>query len=90
MGDMRTMSKDCKNVLKNMIHLEFCQTRDRLCYTQAQMAELLQISLRSYADIDRGKSMCSGETLLLFLVYCCADPNAFIASIKTALEKIND
>lgn len=79
-----------KKILKRIIHQEFCQTRDRLCYTQAQMAELLQISLRSYADIDRGKNMCSGETLLMFLVNCCSDPNSFVESIKDQLGEIEE
>ena len=45
---------------------------------------------RSYAELDHGKSSCSGLTLARYLIYCCADPIAFLEKLRIAFEQVAD
>ena len=61
-------------------------TRISMNYSQEMMAEALLIDVRSYSDIDRGVSLCSTLTLMLFLVYYCPEPTALLGEIRTVFE----
>lgn len=74
-------------VLKTVIHDKIVSTKNDLNLTQAQMSEILVMDPRSYADISSGKSMCSTLTFVLFLIYCCPDPEDFLEEIKIKLEE---
>lgn len=50
--------------------------------TQEEMASKLQISLRTYADIEHGKNGCNGLTLALFMAFLCDDPNKFLEDLR--------
>lgn len=54
--------------LKEYLCIEFARIRTELGITQEQMAERLDMSVRSYANIEACRSLCSAETLILFLV----------------------
>jgi len=41
---------------------------------------------RSYIDLDHEKTCCSAITLALFLVYICADVDAFLKELRCAFE----
>ena len=59
------------------------------CYSGSkEMAEELLIDVRSYADIDRGVSLCGTLTLVLFLVYSCKEPTALLSEIRTAFDEV--
>lgn len=50
------------------------------------MAEKLHMDDRSYSDLDTGKSCCSAVTLVLFLIYVCADAESFLKELRIAFE----
>jgi len=54
--------------------------------TQSKMAERLAMDERSYIDLDHEKTCCSAITLALFLVYICADVDAFLKELRCAFE----
>ena len=81
------MRKSYYLVLKNYFYNTIIETRASLKYTQAQMASVLIMDERSYVELDHGKSCCSALTLVLFLIYCCEDPTAFLTGLKEAFER---
>ena len=74
--------------------LKDCFNRSLICCdcrnhsTHAQMAQILAMDVRSYIDLDHGKSCCSGLTLALFLIYCCDDPAIFLEELKQSFEGV--
>lgn len=54
------------------------------------MATLLIMDDRSYADLDHGNSCCSALTLVLYLIYCCDDPMAFLENLRKILDTLED
>lgn len=58
--------------------------------SQAKMSEMLMMDLRSYADIENGKSCCSLLTFILFVICFCIDANDIINEIKIAFEELNN
>lgn len=80
---MRTI---LKKVFKRYFHNHLVRTRNELAWTQAQMAEVLAMAERSYIELDHGKSCCNGDTLMLYLSYCCDDPQEFINGFKERFE----
>lgn len=80
------MRKHYRNILKSCFHRFLLHTREDLQLTQSQMARILSMDYRSYAELDHGKSCCSALTLALYLIYCCRDPQAFLRELKEALE----
>ena len=75
---------ELKRILCNWMGI----TRMSLSYSQEMMAEGLLMDVRSYSDIDRGISLCSTLTLVLFLVYYCQEPEALLGEIKAAFEDV--
>ena len=59
-----------QNDLKAHLRAELLHTRTALRESQEKMAERLGISVRAYADLERGKSCCSLVTYLFYLRYC--------------------
>lgn len=81
------MRKFCKELLKKFFHQHLVRTRDKLAWTQAEMAKILEMDERSFIDLDHGKNGCSGLTLALYLTYCCDDPVKFLNDFKAIYEK---
>ncbi|MBE6900784.1 MAG: hypothetical protein E7479_09050 [Ruminococcaceae bacterium] len=84
------MRKLYQRALKNFFYNDLIKTRAKMKYTQSQMAALLIMDDRSYAELDHGNSCCSALTLVLYLIYCCNDPMAFLESLRKVLEATED
>lgn len=75
-------------VLKHFFREQLLITRG--VRTQAEMAEALSMSERSYADLERGKASCSALTLARYLIYCCDDPYRFLEDLRIAFEGLDE
>ena len=84
------MRKHYSEILKSQFYNHVIRTRSRLSLTQEQMAETLAMDVRSFMNIDHGKSGCSALTLSLFLIYYCEDVAAFLKELKLAFEEGDD
>ena len=84
------MRKIYQRTFKNFFYNDLIKTRTRMKYTQSQMADLLVMDDRSYAELDHGNSCCSALTLVLYLIYCCDDPLAFLDTLRKVLENLED
>ena len=82
------MKEDYRDALRKTLCNWMGRTRYALNLTQDKMAEVLLIDVRSYSDIDRGISLCSTLTLVLFLVYLCPEPVALLNDIQVAFENV--
>lgn len=56
-----------KGKLREKMSSRFRATRKQLDITQEKMAELLDIDLRSYSDLEHGKSLCSTPVFIRYL-----------------------
>ena len=68
------MKTDEANFLKPILSTQFKATRKRLNLSQLEMSERLHISVRSYADLERGISLCSAPVLLRYILCCELTP----------------
>ena len=84
------MRKLYQKTFKKFFYNDLIKTRAKMKYTQAQMASLLEMDDRSYAELDHGNSCCSALTLVLYLIYCCDDPLVFLENLRKVLEAVND
>ena len=82
------MKETYRAELKKILCRWIGTTRVSLNMTQDRMAEALLIDVRSYADIDRGVSLCSTLTLVLFLVYFCPEPANLLGDIRTVFDEM--
>lgn len=87
------IGKEGKNVkeefydeLKVLLSQRMRKERKELGMTQAKMAEALELDLRSYSNIENGKSLCSTTTFLLYLMKICPDINGLMAEIKKQMK----
>ena len=83
---MVSIRKMYLHLLKRYFCHQLVQTRTSLGLTQFAMAERLMMDERSYIDLDHGKSCCSALTLVLFLIYSCEDPLAFLHELRDIFE----
>ena len=79
--------KKMHSVFKEVITEHIKATRKELGLTQAEMATKLQIDLRTYCNIESGRSLCGTMTLLMYLVYICPDVNGLLENIKNRKEE---
>lgn len=79
------MRDSVDDILRVRFRRKLVAVRTELGYTQSDMAQLLSMSLRSYADLEHGRACCSATTLVLFLVRFCPDPVAFLDELRDAL-----
>lgn len=82
------MKSEYKEIIKERFRKELIRTRYEAKLTQEEMAEKLDMSARSYSDLEAGKSCCSAVTFVLYLFYVCDDRNKFLDEIYTDFEKI--
>lgn len=61
------------DILKNYFKNEFANRRAELGLSQEEMAENLNISLRSYSDLEHGKYCCSLSSFINYVNNCGAD-----------------
>ncbi len=65
--------------LKNYFKNEFACKRAELGLSQEEMAENLNISLRSYSDLEHGKYCCSLSSFINYVNNCDADKDKLFA-----------
>lgn len=78
------MRKPYQKILKNTFRDWLVHTREGAVITQSDMAQLLWMDDRSYADLEHGKSCCSALTLVIFLLFCCPDSTRFLEELRHA------
>lgn len=64
--------------LKRIIADRTKRTRESLGLTQAEMAKKLLIDVRSYCDIEAGRSLPSVSTLMVYLTQLDPDATSFL------------
>lgn len=74
-----------QNDLKAHLRAELLHTRTALRESQEKMAERMGISVRAYADLERGKSCCSLITYLFYLRYCAKNAQASLNEVLALL-----
>ena len=84
--EVHYMRKQCEQILKNLFHETLVHTRYQVELTQEQMAAILMMDVRSYVELDHGKSGCSALTLALYLIYICSAPLEFLEELRNAFE----
>lgn len=67
------MRKKYKDEMKNYLRGKLLETREKMGLTQEEMADLLEMSTRSYSDIERGKTTFGMLSFNLFAVRCDVD-----------------
>lgn len=67
------------DLLKNSFKNELIAKRTELDLSQEKMAECLDISLRSYSDLEHGVSFCSALSLINFVNNCNVDKDTLFA-----------
>ncbi len=80
------MRKHIQNHLKEVFRIALIQTRDEGKLSQEEMAHRLAMATRSYIDLENGTSCCSAVTFILFLIYICPDPTAFLKELRQFME----
>ena len=76
--------------LRSFMAADFYTTRKDLALTQLEMADMLDIDLRSYSNLEHGDSLCSTRVLLRYIFHCKKDPAEFLRGLKTLLQEIDD
>ncbi len=77
------------NILKQNLRELVLRERERLGYTQKQMAEMLAMSERSYADIEIGVSKCGTLTVMLLLM-SLPDTTDFLQKMRLEFELLKE
>ena len=80
------MRKQDINILKVFFCKKVRASRAELEISQEEMAGRLLMAARSYIDLEQTKNCCSAVTLMLYLIYICNDPFAFLNELRQALE----
>ena len=78
--------------LRTFMAADFYNTHNAMKLTQEQMAELLDISTRSYIDLEHGEKLCQTRVLLLYLRRCKKgrDREAFLAEIDKVIADVEE
>ena len=71
------MREELQSALKSRFRSALIRVRNTKRITQEEMAALLEISPRAYADLESGRSCCSAATLLMFLRLFCPGDHPF-------------
>lgn len=81
------MREELQSALKSRFRCALIRVRNTKHITQEEMAALLEISPRAYADLESGRSCCSAATLLMFLRLFCPGDHPFLAELFAAVEE---
>lgn len=73
-------------IMKSVIAEDMKCTRKELGLTQAQMAAELKLDIRSYCNIESGRSICGTVTFSLYLSNLCPDVGMLLDKIRTAIQ----
>lgn len=80
------MREQYTHIFKEFFHQNLVHSRYVLGISQEEMAERLEMAVRSYIDLDHGKTGCSAITLVLYLIYICDQPQLFLDELKDAFD----
>ena len=80
----------CVKLLRAFMSADLFHTRKSLGLSQADMAELLSIDLRSYADLEHGKNLCCTRVFIFYLLRCKKDRHQFLLDVEAALRTLDD
>lgn len=72
--------------LKSYLKNELAGKRAELGISQEKMAETLNISLRSYSDLEHGRFCCSLSTFISYVNNCDVDKDKLFAEIADVLD----
>lgn len=78
------------NNLKRYLKNELSVKRAELGLTQEQMAEVLNISLRSYSDLEHGKYCCSLSSFVYYVINCDVDKDKLFLEMAEILNKSDE
>lgn len=76
--------------LRAFLSADFYATRKAMDLTQLEMAEMLDIDLRSYSSLEHGDSLCSTRVFLRYILRCKQDRAQFIQKIEEVLTTAED
>ena len=77
----------CKCEVRDFLSKNMRNVRYELSLSQMEFAEKLQIDRRSYLELEHGRNLCCTMTLLLYLIYCCKDPEGLLKECKKIFDK---
>lgn len=84
---MRKDKRNIKDKLRFVIAAELKKYREKQGLSQERLARNLQISVRTYSDLEHGVTLPSTMTMLYFMAYIETEElTAFMESIKNSLE----
>lgn len=72
-------------LIKEYLHKQFKKSKRELHLTQHQLADLLELDIRSCNNLTSGRSLPSTVTFLLFLNRCCPDPEIVLKELSEIL-----
>ena len=72
--------------LKNSLSNELITKRAELNLSQEEMAERLDISLRSYSNLEHGICFCSALSLINFINNCDVDKDKLFSEFKDIIN----
>lgn len=75
------MKAQQKALVKEYLHKQFKKAKQDLQLTQQQLADLLELDIRSCNNLTAGRSLPSTITFILFLNRCCSDPEKILKEI---------
>ena len=78
------------DILKNYFKNEFANRRAELGLSQEEMAENLNISLRSYSDLEHGKYCCSLSSFINYVNNCDADKDKLFSEAAEILKNSDE
>ena len=78
------MKEEAKKAVKRYTRGELMRTRWELGVSREEMGFRMGMTAWGYKDLERGISCCSLISMLLFVNYCCKDPEAFLKGLKEA------
>ena len=78
------------DILKNYFKNEFASRRAELGLSQEEMAENLNISLRSYSDLEHGKYCCSLSSFINYVNNCEADKDKLFSDFAEIFKNCDN
>lgn len=81
------MRHEFEELLKEELRVLAIITRERLGFTQKEMARRLQMSESSYSDIETGRAMCGTLTATLLLTEN-DDPKEYLVNLNRKFEAL--
>ena len=84
------MREAIQKELKSYLAEVMKETRKAKKLSQAKMAEILVMDVRSYADIENGSNLCGTITFIHFMLYIVEDINKAFEGIAVVVENAKE